>query len=125
VLAKVAADLLVLFHLGFILFVATGGLLALRWPRVIWAHLPAAVWGALIELNDWMCPLTPLEIRLRHAGGDAGYSGGFIDHYIMPIVYPAGLTRELQVALGCIVIMVNGLVYGVMLYRRVRCKRVV
>jgi hypothetical protein len=124
VLAKIAADLLVLFHLAFILFVAAGGLLALRWPRVVWAHLPAAVWGALIELNGWLCPLTPLENRLRLAGGDAGYSGGFIDHYIMPIIYPAGLTHELQVVLGCTVIIVNGLVYGVLILRRARRKQV-
>jgi hypothetical protein len=120
VLARIAADLLVLFHLGFILFVAAGALLALRWPRIVWAHLPAAVWGALIELNGWLCPLTPLENRLRLAGGDAGYSGGFIDHYIMPLVYPPGLSRELQIALGCVVIIVNGLVYGVLLCRRSR-----
>ena len=117
-IAALSADAVVLLHLGFIVFVALGGLLALRWPRVAWAHLPAAVWGILIELTGWVCPLTPLENRLRAAAGDPAYTGGFIDRYIMPIVYPAGLTRGMQLALAATVIVVNLIIYGTLLVRR-------
>jgi hypothetical protein len=116
----VSADLVVLLHFGFILFVAIGGLLVLRWPRLAWVHLPAAVWGALVELMGWTCPLTPLENRLRTAAGDTAYGSGFIDHYIMPIVYPPGLTRRLQIAIGCGAIAANLVIYGIVLYRRNR-----
>jgi len=107
------ADVVVLVHLAFIVFVATGGLLVLRWPKVAWAHLPSALWGALIELMGWVCPLTPLENTLRTAGGGSGYEGGFIVRYVMPVVYPSGLTRGMQVALGIVIITVNLFVYGV------------
>jgi Protein of Unknown function (DUF2784) len=119
-LARLAADAVVLFHLGFILFVVLGGLLALRWRKVVWVHVPAAVWGAFIEFSGWICPLTPLENWLRAAAGSPGFSGGFIDHYVMPVVYPAGLTRGLQVVLGAAVVAVNAGVYGVLLVRRLR-----
>jgi Protein of Unknown function (DUF2784) len=119
-LARLAADAVVLFHLGFILFVVLGGLLALRWRKVVWVHVPAAVWGAFIEFSGWICPLTPLENWLRAAAGSPGFSGGFIDHYVMPVVYPAGLTRGLQVVLGAAVAAVNAGVYGVLLVRRLR-----
>jgi uncharacterized membrane protein YhhN len=111
VLSAVAADAVVLFHFSFILFVAAGGLLVLRWPRVAWLHAPAAIWGAMVELMGWICPLTPLENRLRAAGGDSAYGGGFIDRYIVPIVYPSGLTRGMQIALGAAVIGVNLVIY--------------
>lgn len=117
-IASFSANAVVLLHLGFIVFVALGGLLALRWPRVAWAHLPAAVWGILIELTGWVCPLTPLENWLRAAAGDPAYTGGFIDRYIMPIVYPAGLTRGMQLALAATVIVVNLIIYGTLLVRR-------
>jgi hypothetical protein len=117
-LARLAADAVVLFHLGFILFVVLGGLLALRWRKVVWVHVPAAVWGAFIEFSGWICPLTPLENWLRAAGGSPGFSGEFIDHYVLPVVYPAGLTRGLQVVLGAAVVAVNAGVYGVLLVRR-------
>ncbi len=119
-LPRFLADAVVLVHLAFILFVAAGGLLVLRWPRLAWVHVPAVVWGALIELAGWICPLTPLENRLRAAAGDAAYAGGFIDRYIMPIVYPAGLTRGMQLALGIAVIAVNLLIYGRLVIRRKR-----
>jgi len=118
VLPRFLADAVVLVHLAFILFVAAGGLLVLRWPRLAWVHVPAVVWGALIE--GWICPLTPLENRLRAAAGEAAYAGGFIDRYIMPIVYPDGLTRGTQLALGIAVIAVNLLIYGRLVIRRKR-----
>jgi len=120
VTARFTADAIVLLHLGFILFVAAGGLFVLRWPRLAWVHVPAVVWGALIELAGWICPLTPLENRLRATAGDVAYTGGFIDRYIMPIVYPAGLTRGMQLALGVAVIAVNLVVYGALVLRRIR-----
>ncbi len=116
--SRFAADIIVLAHLAFILFAAVGGLLVLRWPKLAWAHVPAVVWGALIELAGWICPLTPLENRLRAAAGDSAYAGGFIDQYIMPIVYPAGLTRGMQLTLGAAVIAVNLIVYGSLVFRR-------
>ena len=117
---RLAADAVALFHLAFVLFVAFGGLLVYRWPRLVWLHLPAAGWGALVEFTGWICPLTPLENHLRRAVGEAGYAGGFIDHYLWPLLYPAGLTREGQWALGAGVLILNGAVYGVLLARRWR-----
>ncbi len=109
---RIAADLVVLIHFTFVLFVVFGALVALRWPRVLWLHLPAAAWGALIEFQGWICPLTPWENRLRTLGGQAGYAGGFIEHYILPLLYPAGLTRTVQLTLGAVVVVVNGLLYA-------------
>jgi hypothetical protein len=120
VTARFTADVIVLLHLAFILFVAVGGLFVLRWPKLAWAHLPAVVWGALIELAGWICPLTPLENRLRAAAGDVAYTGGFIDLYIMPIVYPAGLTRGMQLGLAAAVVIVNLIFYGTLMIRRKR-----
>jgi len=109
---RVAADLVVLIHITFVLFVVLGALMALRWPRMIFLHLPAAVWGALIEFQGWTCPLAPLENRLRILGGQAGYAGGFIEHYLLPLLYPSGLTRTMQSTLGIVVVAVNGLLYA-------------
>jgi hypothetical protein len=117
---RILADLVVGVHAAFVAFVVFGGLLALRRPWVAMLHLPAAVWGALIELRGWICPLTPLENSLRAAAGVAGYQGGFIEHYLLPVLYPAGLTRGVQLALGSAVIVVNLVVYGVLLARRKR-----
>ena len=119
-ITKFLADVIVLVHLAFILFVAAGGLLVFRWPKLAWVHVPAVVWGGLIELAGWICPLTPLENRLRGAAGEAAFSDGFIDRYIMPIVYPAGLTRGMQLTLGMAVIAVNLVVYGSLVLRRKR-----
>ena len=88
-----------------------GGLAVLKWRRVIWFHLPAAAWAAVIEFQGWICPLTPLENRLRQAGGAPGYEGGFIEHTLIPIVYPATLTREHQIGIGVLVIVVNLCIY--------------
>ena len=112
------ADLVVALHLLFVIFVVLGGLLVLRWPRVAWMHLPAAVWGALIEFGGWICPLTPLEKRLRGLAGQAGYPGGFIEHYMLPVLYPAGLTREVQLVLGSAVVILNVVVYWYVWGRR-------
>ncbi len=109
---RILADLVVVVHLGFVLFVALGGLLALRWRPVVWAHLPAAVWGVLIELFGWTCPLTPLENRLRLLSGGADYAGGFIEHYLLPVLYPEHLTRVLQILLGLTVFIVNLILYA-------------
>lgn len=110
-LFRVLADLVALTHFAFILFALFGGLLAFRWRWVPWAHLPAAAWAAAIEFFGWFCPLTPLENTLRRASGSAGYSGGFIEHHLMPIIYPAELTRDLQLLLGCGVVVLNLVVY--------------
>ncbi|CAN7531054.1 DUF2784 domain-containing protein [Cupriavidus necator] len=112
------ADLVVIVHGLFILFVVAGGLLALRWPRVAWLHLPAAAWGVLIEWSGWICPLTPLENTLRQAAGQAGYSGGFVERYLLPLIYPAGLTPAVQLWLGLVVLVVNAAVYALWWRRR-------
>jgi hypothetical protein len=106
------ADLVVGVHLLFVLFVIFGGLLFLRWPRVAYLHIPAALWGAVIEFAGWICPLTPLENWLRREAGGAGYSGDFIEHYILPILYPFALTREIQLLLGFFVIALNLVIYA-------------
>ena len=115
---RLAAEAVVLVHFAFVLFVVLGGLLALRWPRLAWVHLPAAVWGAGISLTGLICPLTPLEKWLREAGGLAAYEGGFIAHYILPVLYPAGLTRGTQVALGVAVTLLNAAIYTALWRRR-------
>jgi hypothetical protein len=122
-LAGWLADLVVVLHLGFIVFVVLGGLLVLRWPRLAWVHLPCAIWGALIELAGWICPLTPLENRLREMAGQGGYRGGFVEHYLIPVVYPAGLTPRLQLVLGLGVTAVNAVVYAIWHRRRRRAVR--
>ena len=105
------ADAILILHLAFILFVVLGGLLVLRHRRLIWLHVPVAAWGALIEFGGWICPLTPLEKRLLTLGGDEAYSGGFISHYIVPLIYPEGLTREMQWLLGALVLAINAAIY--------------
>lgn len=117
---RFAADGIVILHLGFILFVGLGGLLSLRWPRAACLHLPAVLWGAAIELRHGICPLTPLELKLRAAAGEAGYSGGFIEHYLIPIIYPSGMDEQGQAALGALVVVINLGVYGWVLFRRHR-----
>ena len=111
-MSRIPADLIVLVHFAFVLFVILGALLVLRWPKLVYLHLPAALWGIWIEFSGRICPLTPLENALRRQAGEAGYSGGFIEHYILPVLYPTGLTRTTQVALGLIVILVNLVIYS-------------
>jgi hypothetical protein len=110
-LYRIAADGLVLFHLLFILFVLFGGLLVLKWRPLIWWHLPAAVWGVSVEVFHLICPLTEWENLMRDAAGQTGYGGGFIEHYVWPVIYPAGLTPAIQLGLGSVVLLVNVLVY--------------
>ena len=114
---RLLADLVVLTHFLFLAFVVLGGLLVLRRPRWAWIHIPAALWGTAIEWAGWMCPLTPLENHLRVLGGEAPYGGGFIARYLLPIVYPGALTRELQIGLGIGVLVLNLGVYAVLFHR--------
>ena len=114
------ADLVVLAHLAFVAFAVLGGLAALKWPRVAWIHLPAVAWAALIEYAGWLCPLTPLENALRRAGGQAGYAGGFVERYLVAVLYPADLTRAVQIGLGTAVLLLNALVYWQVVRRRMR-----
>jgi hypothetical protein len=106
------ADAILVVHLAFVLFVALGGLLVLRWHWLAWVHVPAVLWGAFIELSGGICPLTPLENTLRDLAGQAGYQGGFIDHYLTSWIYPDGLTRSVQISIGIAVLALNLAVYG-------------
>jgi hypothetical protein len=123
VLLRLLADAVVLVHLGFIVFVVLGGLLVLRRRWVAWLHLPAALWGAAIELAGWICPLTPLEVSLRRRAGEAGYTGGFIEHYLIPIIYPGALSRPIQIGLGVGVVALNLGIYAWILRRSSRTPR--
>ena len=114
------ADLVLVVHFAFLAFVVAGGAFVLRWPRVAWAHVPAVIWGVLIEFFGWICPLTPLEIALRHRAGEAAYTGGFIAHYVMRVIYPDGLTHGIQVMLGILVLALNGGIYAAIITREVR-----
>ena len=111
-LPRLAADAVLLAHLAFIAFVLAGGLLVLHRP--LWAalHLPAAAWGAFAEITGTLCPLTPLENSLRRSAGAQGYEGGFIEHYLLPLIYPAGLTPRVQIVLGLVVLTVNVPIYA-------------
>ena len=115
--ARVLATVVVLAHLAFVAFVVAGGALALRWPRVAWVHLPAALWGATIALVGVICPLTPLENWLRVRGGGRAYDAGFLEHYLLPVLYPVGMTRGLQIATGAFVVVVNAFVYWRVIHR--------
>jgi hypothetical protein len=122
---RLLADVVVAVHFGFVLFVIFGGLFALRWPKAAWIHVPVALWGAGIEFLSGICPLTPLENHLRRLGGEAGYSGGFVERYILPVLYPsgpAGLSQDVQLVLGSFVVVINAVVYFAV-WRRHRKKR--
>ena len=106
------ADLIVILHLGFIVFAALGALLAFKWPRVIWLHLPAVIWAAITEFMGLICPLTPLENWLRQQAGADPYQTSFISHYLLPLIYPPGLTPTIQWLLGGILVMLNVLIYA-------------
>lgn len=110
--AALLADAVLVGHLAFIVFALLGAALLPRWPALVALHLPALAWGTWIELSGGICPLTPLENALRRAAGEQGYDGGFVDHYLLPIVYPEGLTRETQWGLAAILVAVNAALYG-------------
>jgi Protein of Unknown function (DUF2784) len=111
------ADLVVVLHAAFVAFVVLGGLAVMRWPRLAWVHVPAAAWGVLIEFMGWTCPLTPLENAWRARASGAGYQGGFVEHYLLAALYPAGLTRSLQWGLGTVVLVLNAGAYCMLLAR--------
>lgn len=118
------ADLVLVLHFTFVVFVALGGLFVLRWPCVAWVHIPAAIWGIAIECGGWICPLTPIENRLRELAGESTYRGDFIARYLLPVLYPDGLTREAQMALGLAALVLNVGVYAVVVRRRAAAARV-
>lgn len=115
---RLLADVTVIVHLAFVLFVVLGGVLVVRRPRVAWLHVPAVAWGAWIEFAGWLCPLTPLENWLRTQSGATAYDSSFVEHYLLPLLYPASLSRELQWVLGSIVLVINAVLYLVVLRRR-------
>ena len=119
----VTANLLVMIHLVFIVFVIAGGFIVLIWPWVILLHIPAVIWGGIVELKGWICVLTPWENNLRRLAGQEGYPGGFIEHYIVSLIYPAELTRDAQIVMGVIVIIINLCVYSFIVYR-LMCEKI-
>jgi len=114
---RLLADLTLILHAVFVAYVMLGAWLVLRWPRTAWIHVPAALWGAGIELLGGICPLTPLENHFRRLAGEQGYASGFIEHYVVPVLYPDALTRRVQVMLGVLVLVTNAAVYGWVLWR--------
>lgn len=116
-LYKFLADIVLILHLFFILFVLFGAILAFKFPKIVWFHLPIATYGALITFYRWICPLTPLENYFRALAGEQGYEGGFIAHYILPVIYPSGVTTGLTITMGLTVIIWNGIIYGLLIYR--------
>ena len=114
------ADAVLAAHFSFVLFVVFGGLLVLRWPKIAFLHVPAALWGVAIEYAGWICPLTPLENALRVRAGEYGYQGDFIARYLLPVLYPEGLTREAQMVLGSAALLFNIGIYAIVWRRRTR-----
>ena len=115
---RILADIMVVAHLAFIGFVLLGGLLVWRWPKLVWVHLPCALWGVLVEFTGWICPLTPLENTWRSRGGQASYDESFVEHYLLPVVYPPGLTRGAQIVIGSAVVVLNLVAYAMLIRRR-------
>ena len=110
---RLLAALVLALHALLVVFIVLGGLLALRWHRVTLVHIPCALWGAWVELAGWICPLTPLEVALRQQAGEVGYACGFLEHYLVPILYPGDLTRDIQIGLGGIVLVLNVAIYAI------------
>jgi len=122
-LDRIAADAVLVLHFAFVVFVVLGGALVLRWPKLAWIHLPAVVWAALVEVNGWICPLTPLEVSFRKASGEAGYAGDFLEHYLVALLYPEGLTRATQIGLGIALVAINVAIYAVVARRTLPGRR--
>jgi hypothetical protein len=119
---RAVPDAIVVLHLAFVAFVGLGGLLVLRWRWIAWLHVPAVLWGVAIEFGGWICPLTPLENSLRQRSGAAGYEGDFVAHYVVPVLYPAGLTHQSQLILGAFAVGINLLLYAYNLLRYTRTR---
>lgn len=119
-LYQIIADCILLLHFAFIVFVVAGGMLVFKWRWLIWFHIPAAIWGAVVEIMGWICPLTPIENSLRQVGGGAVYSASFIEHYLVPVIYPMDLSREMFIAMGIAVIVINVIVYTFLFRQRKR-----
>jgi Protein of Unknown function (DUF2784) len=121
---RLLADFVLILHFAFVLFVAVGGLLVLRWPAVMFLHLPAAIWGVLVECANWTCPLNPLEDWFRHLGGEVGtaYAKGFIDYYVSLIIQPENLTRSFQISVGLSALVVNLIIYTHIYFRLRRAR---
>ena len=115
---SILADIVVFIHFLFIVFAIFGAVLVFKWRWIIYPHLISALWAAMVITMGWICPLTPLENSLRRSAGEAGYSGGFIEHYFLPVIYPEGLTREIQIWIGVGVILINAGIYSIILYKR-------
>ena len=116
------AESILIIHFVFVIFAVFGGILVLKWKKIIWVHLPAVIWATLIEFTGWICPLTPLENWLRYQGGESGYSTGFIEYYILPLLYPDMLTRNLQITLGALLLGFNLIIYLWIFFRRRECQ---
>jgi hypothetical protein len=114
---RILADSIVVIHLAFIIFVTLGALLVLWWKKLAWVHIPMALWGILVEFSGWICPLTPWENYFRRLAGEEAYKGDFIGEYILPLIYPEELTRNIQLLLGSFVVMINLLIYGYLIFR--------
>jgi len=114
---RVLADLVLAFHAVFVVFAILGGILVLRWRRILWLHVPAVSWGVVVEFTGWICPLTPLENSLRTAGGGQAYSGDFVQHCIFPLLYSTTLTRSDQISFGLGLLLINVAVYGLVFHR--------
>ena len=116
-LFSLLADLTLIIHLLFILFVIFGALLVLKWRWIMWLHVPCAIWGALIEFYHWICPLTHVEVYFRQMANETGYTGGFIAYYLVPVIYPPGLTPAIQIALGVMVLLINLILYSLVAWK--------
>jgi hypothetical protein len=119
---RILADTVLVVHFSFIIFTLFGGLLALVGRTAIWFHIPVVLWSSVVNLAGWVCPLTPLENRLRELAGQAGYEGGFVEHYLMEVIYPGGMTRDLELTAGISVLVWNVLLYAYVLHRQRRKK---
>lgn len=117
---KLLADFVLLLHFGFILFVLFGVLLAYKYPKLVWLHIPVAMWGMMISFYRWICPLTPLENYFRNLAGEQGYQTGFIEHYLLPLIYPGGMTEKIAISMGIFVLVWNSIFYAVLIFRNKR-----